>query len=69
MMYTISRFKVSVWPLWPQANHPTIEKNVKSLNINTFDCEYEVDPLFKKTTAAFDEGGVEGLLINQLHTG
>ncbi|XP_064398390.1 condensin complex subunit 2-like [Halichondria panicea] len=45
-----------------------LEKNVKNLNINTFDLEYQVDPLFKKTSAAFDEGGVEGLLINHLHT-
>ena len=34
--------------------------------MNTFDLEFEVDPLFKKTSAAFDEGGVEGLLLNQL---
>ncbi len=45
-----------------------LEKNVKNLNINTFDLEYQIDPLFKKTSAAFDEGGVEGLLINHLHT-
>ena len=26
----------------------------------------QVDPLFKKTSSTFDEGGVDGLLINQL---
>ena len=27
----------------------------------------QVDPLYKKTSAAFDEGGIEGLLLNQIH--
>ena len=29
----------------------------------------QVDPLFKKTCASFDEGGVGGLLLNQLSVG
>jgi hypothetical protein len=28
-----------------------------------------VDPLFKKTSADFDEGGARGLLLNHLHIG
>ena len=44
----------------------TIERNTKALDINSFDLEFEVDPLFQKTSAAFDEGGVEGLLLNHL---
>lgn len=30
------------------------------------DAEYAVDPLFKKTSAEFDEGGAESLLLNNL---
>ena len=30
------------------------------------DAEYSVDPLFKKTSAEFDEGGADGLLLNNL---
>ena len=28
--------------------------------------EFSVDPLFKKTSADFDEGGARGLLLNHL---
>lgn len=28
--------------------------------------EFSVDPLFKKTSADFDEGGAKGLLLNHL---
>ena len=31
-----------------------------------FDLEFEVDPLFHKTSASFDEGGTGGLLLNHL---
>ena len=30
------------------------------------DLEFEVDPLFSKTSAAFDEGGTGGLMMNHL---
>lgn len=30
------------------------------------DLEFSVDPLFKKTSADFDEGGAMGLLMNHL---
>lgn len=51
------------------ANHKpgnTIETNLKNLNVNQFDLAFEVDPLFHKTSAAFDEGGTGGLLLNHL---
>lgn len=32
-----------------------------------FDLEFMVDPLFKKTSADFDEGGAHGLLLNHLN--
>jgi condensin complex subunit 2 len=28
---------------------------------------FQTDPLFNKTSAAFDEGGTAGLLLNHLH--
>lgn len=28
--------------------------------------EFSIDPLFKKTSADFDEGGAQGLLLNHL---
>ena len=34
-----------------------------------FDLEFDVDPLFRKTSAAFDEGGARGLLLNHLSVG
>lgn len=42
-----------------------IEKDPKNL-LSEFDFESRVDPLFQKTAAAFDEGGAEGLLLNNL---
>ncbi len=43
-----------------------IETNLSKLNVKKFDMEFEVDPLFSKTSAAFDEGGTGGLLLNHL---
>ncbi|XP_019646176.1 PREDICTED: condensin complex subunit 2-like [Branchiostoma belcheri] len=44
----------------------TTENNLKNINVNNFDLEFEVDPLFKKMSATFDEGGTRGLLLNHL---
>ncbi|KAJ3020369.1 hypothetical protein HKX48_000898 [Thoreauomyces humboldtii] len=44
----------------------TLEKDINSLNVKTLDLEFTVDPLFKKTSADFDEGGAHGLLLNHL---
>ena len=44
----------------------TVEKNPKVLDVNTYDLEFEVDPLFRKTSAAFDDGGVDALLFTHL---
>eukprot|EP00051_Salpingoeca_urceolata_P005019 m.69652 g.69652 ORF g.69652 m.69652 type:complete len:697 (-) comp14006_c0_seq1:222-2312(-) len=44
----------------------TIENNPASLNVKKFDLEFDVDPLFRQTSAAFDEGGARGLLLNHL---
>ncbi|KAJ3150236.1 hypothetical protein HDU89_003325 [Geranomyces variabilis] len=44
----------------------TLEKDINNLNVKTLDLEFMVDPLFKKTSADFDEGGAHGLLLNHL---
>lgn len=46
----------------------TVETNLKNINVNKFDLEFEVDPLFQVMSAAFDEGGTSGLLLSNLRT-
>ena len=33
----------------------TLEKNPDNLDVEQYDIEFDVDPLFKKTSAKFDE--------------
>lgn len=42
----------------------TLEKNINNINTDKFDLEFDVDPLFKRTTARFDESNAKGLLLN-----
>lgn len=45
------------WQLFFQKKKKVIiEANVKNLNVKGFDLDFEVDPLFKKMSAQFDEG-------------
>ncbi|ORX34460.1 condensin complex subunit 2/barren [Kockovaella imperatae] len=44
----------------------TLAKTFAALQVKKFDLEFTVDPLFKKTSADFDEGGAMGLLMNHL---
>ena len=44
----------------------TLEKNVDKLDTVHYDMEFDIDPLFKKTSAKFDEGGAVSLLVNTL---
>lgn len=44
----------------------TLEKNTANIDANKYDVEFDVDPLFQKTSAKFDEGGARGLLLNNL---
>lgn len=44
----------------------TLESNLDALNAKKIDLEFMIDPLFRKTSAAFDEGGAKGLLLNHL---
>ncbi|KAI8145640.1 condensin complex subunit 2/barren [Fennellomyces sp. T-0311] len=44
----------------------TLLKDFSSIALKKFDLDFTVDPLFKKTSADFDEGGARGLLLNHL---
>lgn len=44
----------------------TLAKTSESINVSHFDLEFNVDPLFKKTCADFDECGSKGLLLNNV---
>ncbi|WFD30795.1 hypothetical protein MSPP1_001819 [Malassezia sp. CBS 17886] len=50
-----------------RARDATLAKDFAQLQAKRFDLEFSVDPLFKKTSADFDEGGAGGLLMNHLH--
>ncbi|CAO1619137.1 unnamed protein product [Jaminaea pallidilutea] len=49
-----------------RAKEATLVKNFSTIAVKKLDQEYTVDPLFKKTSADFDEGGAGGLLMNHL---
>jgi len=44
----------------------TLEKHLHNIDTNKYDLEFDIDPLFQKTSAKFDEGGAKGLLLNNL---
>lgn len=46
---------------------PTIEKNLSAINCSKFDLEFDVDPLFKKTSAQFDSGLGGGQFLTTLY--
>ncbi|KAF7309641.1 Condensin complex subunit 2 [Mycena indigotica] len=47
----------------------TLAKDPAQLRSKKLELEFSVDPLFKKTSADFDEGGAQGLLMNHLSLG
>ena len=49
-----------------QRAEATLVKDFNPIQLKKFDLEFSVDPLFKKTSADFDEGGAKGLLLNHL---
>lgn len=46
----------------------TIEQNLKNINLDKLDVEFEVDPMFNKVRSKFDECTSAGLLLNTLRT-
>ncbi|CAJ2501081.1 Uu.00g039340.m01.CDS01 [Anthostomella pinea] len=49
-----------------RSSEATLAPSFASLQLKKFDTEFAVDPLFKKASADFDEGGAKGLLLNHL---
>ena len=45
----------------------TVEKNLNNIDVNKFDLEFDVDPLFKKTSVQFDSGGGGGQFLCNLY--
>ncbi|XP_059662453.1 condensin complex subunit 2-like isoform X2 [Cornus florida] len=44
----------------------TLEPSYEALNVKKFEVAFAVDPLYRQTSAQFDEGGAKGLLLNNL---
>lgn len=44
----------------------TLETNMKNITTQRLETDLTADPLFKKMSAAFDEGGAEGMLLHNL---
>lgn len=44
----------------------TLEKNAGNLVTDNFDLEFDLDPLFRRKTACFDESGCQNLLLNTI---
>ncbi|XP_005891674.2 condensin complex subunit 2 isoform X2 [Bos mutus] len=53
----------------PRKKHSckTIEQNVNNLNVSSADRKCEVDPMFQKTAASFDECSTAGVFLSTLH--
>lgn len=49
-----------------RSSDATLASSFRSLQLKKFELEFSVDPLFKKASADFDEGGAKGLLLNHL---
>lgn len=50
----------------PRAKESSLVDSFEQLQIKKMDLDLSVDPLFKKASADFDEGGAKGLLLNHL---
>ena len=49
-----------------RSSEATLATSFAALQLKKFELEFSVDPLFKKASADFDEGGAKGLLLNHL---
>ncbi|KAL1968480.1 hypothetical protein VTN77DRAFT_1690 [Rasamsonia byssochlamydoides] len=49
-----------------RSHEATLAPSFAALQLKKFELEFAVDPLFKKMSADFDEGGAKGLLLNHL---
>jgi condensin complex subunit 2 len=53
-------------PQAQRSSEATLASSFAALQLKKFELEFSVDPLFKKASADFDEGGAKGLLLNHL---
>uniref|UniRef100_A0A8D1E781 Condensin complex subunit 2 n=3 Tax=Sus scrofa TaxID=9823 RepID=A0A8D1E781_PIG len=53
----------------PRKKHSckTVEQNINNLNVSAADRKCEVDPMFQKTAASFDECSTAGVFLSTLH--
>lgn len=51
------------------AGATTLESNLSLITVKKLETDLAVDPLFHKMSAAFDEGGARGMLLNNLPIG
>ncbi|RMZ88240.1 hypothetical protein DV736_g4529, partial [Chaetothyriales sp. CBS 134916] len=51
-----------------RSHEATLAPSFASLQLKKLELEFAVDPLFKKASADFDEGGAKGLLLNHLNS-
>ncbi|KAF2201849.1 barren [Delitschia confertaspora ATCC 74209] len=49
-----------------RSSEATLASSFAQLQLKKMELEFSVDPLFKKASADFDEGGAKGLLLNHL---
>ncbi|XP_008566128.1 PREDICTED: condensin complex subunit 2 [Galeopterus variegatus] len=56
-------------PAKPKKKHSykTIEQNINNLNVPEADRKCEIDPMFQKTAASFDECSTAGVFLSTLH--
>lgn len=52
-----------------RAGRVTLESNLTNITSQKVEMDLTVDPLFQKMSAAFDEGGAKGMLLNNLPVG
>ncbi|XP_012582852.1 PREDICTED: condensin complex subunit 2 isoform X1 [Condylura cristata] len=48
-------------------SYKTIEQNINNLNVSEADRKCEIDPMFQKTAASFDECSTAGVFLSTLH--
>lgn len=61
------RFRIWLTSFFQTRSHEaTLATSFSTLQLKKFELEFAVDPLFKKASADFDEGGAKGLLLNHL---
>lgn len=62
----LSRHRADKQSQTQRSSEATLAPSFASLQLKKFELEFAVDPLFKKASADFDEGGAKGLLLNHL---